>query len=999
MKKIIALLFVFLWLKSSAKEVVDSFPLPYQNLGYIGGGVKNSGGTFLTGTLVPPIYTDTSAANLDPNCRLYAFSIIFTSSDGNFWYRNISISSWIKIATGTISIPTLDQVLGAGNSSTKNAAIDTLKFTGFAAGNGGVTYGLNTYSFLGNGFKFLIGTQILVDNTSEFFVPLGQGTLTYSVNGIAPNDSGNITLPISANYWNLTGTDIINNNTGRVELGVQGGGNFSGALDSTGVSTFGIDNTYIYDGGNGGLLGTDAANGKAWIGDRDDNLNYTNIQLDDQAKTIDVKADNGTTFAFTADAVGQDSLVKVQGGINITRGVRFSGLPNLDTSAYLTTNNSGTTILKHIYSGGGGGSINIGNTDLLLTSNRILGGSDTKNFTLDSINHFVVNTHNGIDFEANYDNSSGSDDIQFNNNRHGNGFLLGSAGDAQLFSVNHNAVILHSADGLNISIDTALKVNGDPGSSGQFLKSQGAVLPPVWATISGSGTVTSFSSGNLSPLFTTTVATSTTTPAQTFALSNTTNYTLFGRASGTGAPSFLTSIDSNWIPTLHSKAYYDGIYQPLENQRLSTTNSVAFQSVNFLPQASAILPPASGNTLFDSAGINYRGSNGITIRLPKSLLTANRADSFPDESGILLLRKDSTIFTTPFYVSQHSGGTPSLTSTYVGYGSGSNILTGSNTLITDGSHLTIGATSLQTAPLYATATSGAIAMFSRNGGFGFASGADVLDAATDGTSMQSEITAQGDGGVSRFWVGAGNTGKKITQLTTFSSTTAGTFAQLPFNLALSSVLCSNDYNGDFEIGSDPLIIMGRPIILGDNIYPTAYGMKRDTFGIEINRQQSLNAAIRGNAQLDVVGKIYSDSLGQSKFTSGIVSFNSNGTLVPSTTITSGVYTPTLTNVTNISSSTANQFTYSRNGNIVTYAGSIQVTTSIAATSEVDFSLPIASAFTSGNDLNGVGQAKTAIGTNVINEADDINDRGECEFIALAISGSGVIFVSGQYTIK
>lgn len=72
--------------------------------------------------------------------------------------------------------------------------------------------------------------------------------------------------------------------------------------------------------------------------------------------------------------------------------------------------------------------------------------------------------------------------------------------------------------------------------------------------------------------------------------------------------------------------------------------TVATNSINLLPQGSATPPPATGNTLFDSSGINYRGSNGVTIRLSKASLTVNRVDSFPDESGVFLLRKDSTIY-------------------------------------------------------------------------------------------------------------------------------------------------------------------------------------------------------------------------------------------------------------------------------------------------------------------------------------------------------------------
>ena len=55
----------------------------------------------------------------------------------------------------------------------------------------------------------------------------------------------------------------------------------------------------------------------------------------------------------------------------------------------------------------------------------------------------------------------------------------------------------------------------------------------------GTGTVTTFSAGALSPLFTTSVATATTTPALTFALSNAAGGTVFGNATtGAAAPGY-----------------------------------------------------------------------------------------------------------------------------------------------------------------------------------------------------------------------------------------------------------------------------------------------------------------------------------------------------------------------------------------------------------------------------------------------------------------------------
>ena len=72
---------------------------------------------------------------------------------------------------------------------------------------------------------------------------------------------------------------------------------------------------------------------------------------------------------------------------------------------------------------------------------------------------------------------------------------------------------------------------GSPGSAASWLDTTGGG--------SGGGSVNIFSSGNLSPLFTTSVATPTTTPALSFALSNAAANTIFGNAtSGSAAPSF-----------------------------------------------------------------------------------------------------------------------------------------------------------------------------------------------------------------------------------------------------------------------------------------------------------------------------------------------------------------------------------------------------------------------------------------------------------------------------
>ena len=59
-------------------------------------------------------------------------------------------------------------------------------------------------------------------------------------------------------------------------------------------------------------------------------------------------------------------------------------------------------------------------------------------------------------------------------------------------------------------------------------------------------------------------------------------------------------------------------------------------------------------------------------------------------------------------------------------------------------------------------------------------------------------------------------------------------------------------------------------------------------------------------------------------------------------VRSGTYTPTLTNVTNISSSTAYKFQWMRVGNVVTVSGRVNITNTATGASELGISLPVAS---------------------------------------------------------
>lgn len=109
-------------------------------------------------------------------------------------------------------------------------------------------------------------------------------------------------------------------------------------------------------------------------------------------------------------------------------------------------------------------------------------------------------------------------------------------------------------------------------------------------------------------------------------------------------------------------------------------------------------------------------------------------------------------------------------------------------------------------------------------------------------------------------------------------------------------------------------------------------------------------------------------------TLGIVS----GVVDLATTLASGTYTPTLTNTTNITSSSANTFYWQRTGNIVQVFGSVDVTPTSVAGCNLGVTLPVASNLVSGTDLDGNGSGPGTIYTVI---GDGTNDRATLGFIA------------------
>lgn len=123
-----------------------------------------------------------------------------------------------------------------------------------------------------------------------------------------------------------------------------------------------------------------------------------------------------------------------------------------------------------------------------------------------------------------------------------------------------------------------------------------------------------------------------------------------------------------------------------------------------------------------------------------------------------------------------------------------------------------------------------------------------------------------------------------------------------------------------------------------------------------------------------------------------------GAVTNDTGLAHGNSTPSATNVTNITSSTPNNATYSRVGNIITVYGTITVTNTLAVASQVDVSLPIASNLGAATDLNGNATMDSTASVNLYIKGDAANDRASIYFTSAGVGQTSTIYYSFQYKV-
>lgn len=108
-------------------------------------------------------------------------------------------------------------------------------------------------------------------------------------------------------------------------------------------------------------------------------------------------------------------------------------------------------------------------------------------------------------------------------------------------------------------------------------------------------------------------------------------------------------------------------------------------------------------------------------------------------------------------------------------------------------------------------------------------------------------------------------------------------------------------------------------------------------------------------------------------------------------LASDVYTPTLTNVTNLDGSTAFQAQYLRVGSVVTVSGKVSVDPTAAAATELGISLPIASNFGAAEDCGGAANAIAVASECAGIVGDTSNDRASMQWVTVSTANHTMAF--------
>lgn len=231
----------------------------------------------------------------------------------------------------------------------------------------------------------------------------------------------------------------------------------------------------------------------------------------------------------------------------------------------------------------------------------------------------------------------------------------------------------------------------------------------------------------------------------------------------------------------------------------------------------------------------------------------------------------------------------------------------------------------------------------------------VANVAIGDSSLGSNTTGSYNVSVGSFALNSNTTGELNTayghqaldrNTTGYRNVAIGAFSAHEITTGYSNICIGNDSGIDLTTGNSNICIgeLARPT-QNNAVNTISIGVGATA---DVNNQFALHNSIT-NMKLRGINYTLPPNDGIDKM---VLQTNGTGQLTFSTVIDSGIYTPTLTNTTNITSSTAFICTYTRIGAIVTVTGRFNITATSTAPVLLGISLPIASNLSNTYELTG-----------------------------------------------